>query len=300
MHDLDVLRNLALIVGLAIPVAALAHRLRVPTLVGFLLGRRRHRPPMAPPSSPSPTQWRRWPRSGGGAAAVRDRARALAVPGAGLGGVDSCRGRPAGARGRGSGGAGRSAARAPGRPEPVLRRPRGALVHRHRQPDPRRPRRSGRAARPRGHRRPAVPGLGHRAPHARRAVVRSRGRRARGGRSRRPRAPAGAGACRDGRPRRRRAARGPLDPGPGRRDPRPRPVHPLRRILRHRDRAGCVDGGVLAGRRRVPGRAHHLGVGVRVAGARRCHAVSRPVQRRVLHLDRHAARPDVGGGRTCR
>ena len=37
MHDLSVLRNLALIVGLAIPVAALAHRLRVPTLVGFLL-----------------------------------------------------------------------------------------------------------------------------------------------------------------------------------------------------------------------------------------------------------------------
>ena len=37
MHDLDVLRNLALIVGLAIPVAALAHRLRAPTLVGFLL-----------------------------------------------------------------------------------------------------------------------------------------------------------------------------------------------------------------------------------------------------------------------
>ncbi len=37
MQDLAVLRNLALIVGLAIPVAALAHRLRVPTLVGFLL-----------------------------------------------------------------------------------------------------------------------------------------------------------------------------------------------------------------------------------------------------------------------
>ncbi len=37
MHDLAVLRNLALIVGLAIPVAALAHRLRAPTLVGFLL-----------------------------------------------------------------------------------------------------------------------------------------------------------------------------------------------------------------------------------------------------------------------
>ena len=37
MHDLDVLRHLALIVGLAIPVAALAHRLRAPTLVGFLL-----------------------------------------------------------------------------------------------------------------------------------------------------------------------------------------------------------------------------------------------------------------------
>ncbi len=37
MHDPAVLRNLALIVGLAIPVAALAHRLRVPTLVGFLL-----------------------------------------------------------------------------------------------------------------------------------------------------------------------------------------------------------------------------------------------------------------------
>ena len=37
MHDLAVLGNLALIVGLAIPVAALAHRLRAPTLVGFLL-----------------------------------------------------------------------------------------------------------------------------------------------------------------------------------------------------------------------------------------------------------------------
>lgn len=37
MHDLAVLRHLALIVGLAIPVAALAHRLRAPTLVGFLL-----------------------------------------------------------------------------------------------------------------------------------------------------------------------------------------------------------------------------------------------------------------------
>ena len=37
MHDLAVLGHLALIVGLAIPVAALAHRLRVPTLVGFLL-----------------------------------------------------------------------------------------------------------------------------------------------------------------------------------------------------------------------------------------------------------------------
>ena len=37
MHDLAVLGNLALIVGLAIPVVALAHRLRVPTLVGFLL-----------------------------------------------------------------------------------------------------------------------------------------------------------------------------------------------------------------------------------------------------------------------
>ena len=37
MHELAVLGNLALIVGLAIPVAALAHRLRAPTLVGFLL-----------------------------------------------------------------------------------------------------------------------------------------------------------------------------------------------------------------------------------------------------------------------
>ena len=37
MHDLAVLGNLALIVGLAIPVVALAHRLRVPALVGFLL-----------------------------------------------------------------------------------------------------------------------------------------------------------------------------------------------------------------------------------------------------------------------
>jgi len=37
MHELSVLRDLALIVGLAIPVVALAHRLRVPPLVGFLL-----------------------------------------------------------------------------------------------------------------------------------------------------------------------------------------------------------------------------------------------------------------------
>ena len=37
MHELGILRDLALIVGLAIPVVALAHRLRVPPLVGFLL-----------------------------------------------------------------------------------------------------------------------------------------------------------------------------------------------------------------------------------------------------------------------
>jgi CPA2 family monovalent cation:H+ antiporter-2 len=37
MNDLGVLRDLAIIVGLAIPVVALAHRLRMPPLVGFLL-----------------------------------------------------------------------------------------------------------------------------------------------------------------------------------------------------------------------------------------------------------------------
>ena len=37
MHELSVLRDLAIIVGLAIPVVALAHRLRLPPLVGFLL-----------------------------------------------------------------------------------------------------------------------------------------------------------------------------------------------------------------------------------------------------------------------
>ena len=37
MHDLGVLRDLAIIAGLAIPVVALAHRLRLPPLVGFLL-----------------------------------------------------------------------------------------------------------------------------------------------------------------------------------------------------------------------------------------------------------------------
>ena len=37
MHDLEILRDLAIIVGLAIPVVALAHRVRVPPLVGFLL-----------------------------------------------------------------------------------------------------------------------------------------------------------------------------------------------------------------------------------------------------------------------
>ena len=37
MNDLSVLRDLAIIIGLAIPVVALAHRVRVPPLVGFLL-----------------------------------------------------------------------------------------------------------------------------------------------------------------------------------------------------------------------------------------------------------------------
>ena len=37
MHDLSVLRDLAIIAGLAIPVVALAHRLRLPPLVGFFL-----------------------------------------------------------------------------------------------------------------------------------------------------------------------------------------------------------------------------------------------------------------------
>ena len=37
MHDLGVLRDLAIIAGLAIPVVALAHRLRLPPLVGFLV-----------------------------------------------------------------------------------------------------------------------------------------------------------------------------------------------------------------------------------------------------------------------
>ncbi len=36
MHDLGVLRDLAIIAGLALPVVALAHRLRLPPLVGFL------------------------------------------------------------------------------------------------------------------------------------------------------------------------------------------------------------------------------------------------------------------------
>ena len=37
MHDLDVLRDLAIIVGLAIPIVALAHWFRLPPLVAFLL-----------------------------------------------------------------------------------------------------------------------------------------------------------------------------------------------------------------------------------------------------------------------
>ena len=36
MHDLGVLRDLAIIAGLALPVVGLAHRLRLPPLVGFL------------------------------------------------------------------------------------------------------------------------------------------------------------------------------------------------------------------------------------------------------------------------
>lgn len=37
MDELAVLRDLAIIVGLAIPIVALAHRCRLPPLVGFLL-----------------------------------------------------------------------------------------------------------------------------------------------------------------------------------------------------------------------------------------------------------------------
>ncbi len=37
MNELSVLRDLAIIIGLAIPIVALAHRIRVPPLVGFLL-----------------------------------------------------------------------------------------------------------------------------------------------------------------------------------------------------------------------------------------------------------------------
>ena len=37
MNDLSVLLDLAIIIGLAIPIVALAHRVRVPPLVGFLL-----------------------------------------------------------------------------------------------------------------------------------------------------------------------------------------------------------------------------------------------------------------------
>ena len=37
MNDLSVLRDLAIIIGLAIPIVALGHRVRVPPLVGFLL-----------------------------------------------------------------------------------------------------------------------------------------------------------------------------------------------------------------------------------------------------------------------
>ena len=37
MNDLSVLRDLAIIIGLAIPIVALTHRVRVPPLVGFLL-----------------------------------------------------------------------------------------------------------------------------------------------------------------------------------------------------------------------------------------------------------------------
>ena len=37
MHDLSVLRDLTIIIGLAIPIVALAHRARVPPLAGFLL-----------------------------------------------------------------------------------------------------------------------------------------------------------------------------------------------------------------------------------------------------------------------
>ena len=37
MHGLSLLRDLVILVAVAIPVVAVAHRLRVPTVVGFLL-----------------------------------------------------------------------------------------------------------------------------------------------------------------------------------------------------------------------------------------------------------------------
>ena len=137
---------------------------------------------------------------------------------------------------------------------------------------------------------PAVPGPLRRPVHAAGAAP----GRPRRGAGRRPVAAAGGRARRGRGPHRRRADGRPLDARPCRPAARPGAVHALHRV--HRRRHGARDGGrrLLAGHRRVPRGADHLGVGVRAAGALRRAAVPGAVQRRLLHVDRHAARRPAG------
>ena len=112
------------------------------------------------------------------------------------------------------------------------------------------------------------------------------------------------GGCRHGRSRHRvcaracdhhcagdrRAVHRAEDVGPDRALPRPRTVHPVHRILWHRDGGRQRMGGVFPRHRSVYRWPGHIRIGIRPAGAIGRSALSGRVQRNLLYLHRHASR----------
>ena len=284
MNDLGVLRDLAIIIGLAIPIVALAHRVRVPPLVGFLLvgvviG------PHGVALIPEPEEVSALSEIGvvlllfaiGLELSLSDvlrRGRAMMVTGgaqmAGMLGLAVLLGMATDTP------LGRTlfyGALAAMSSTAVVTK---SYADRGELDTP---------SRARGRIHPGVPGPLHRAAHLTVAAAWARGG---GDGYQRVDAHAGQPRC-DDRTRHRRSVRGPAGARPHRRAARPRAVYALRGVFRHRDGAGQRGGRLLACDRRLSGRVDHLRIGIRPAGALRRPAVPRAVQWCLLHLDRDAS-----------